>query len=649
MSDLEAPASTTPATESSPATAPAPASAWSTVPVDVLLALRAGALLGSSFTADAVAALLRCDSLAVLERLQQASDLGVTLVDAGADAFSLPPAVQAELTDSLMPALARAWRARLAASTPTTAATSGPVDATPVVAANTPAAAAEPAVAAAPAAATSPPAADTPAADASQPAAAAPEPVKPAAPEPVKPPPAPAPVKPEPVKPAAPEPVKPEPVKPAAPEPVKPAPAPVKPEPVKPSATPEPTLELTLDQFTEIAADMFVTTDKPRVPPSSPPPTQKPQRTRDAGPMIPRLEDQGEHLDLDFLSIAREAADRGDTRTASETLRRALGQLGARPASAAHLRLRILGQIELGRLQWQAAGPELGFTLNQALGTLDAVRAEFGADASSDIAVELSQVIAGVCFDLGDMGSLARAFEELTVASRLLQSEGETLRAARLLNEQAAVLMRMGEVSRAKDLLRDSRAVFSARDPEDPVTTRELAETDHLMAWLPLYGTMVAGREQEGYRMGLERAAAAERGFRRLDDSRELARVWETMGRLERHMQRFEEAMQHLVAAGEVQHRLGDLTGLGRTMEAMSDVLGQIGRHAEAIELLRESVRFNHDKGSLIGLFFNRRAFTDLAVRLGADPAHAGALGELARQLGTAERDVELGRSRSMA
>ena len=564
MSDTEAPASPEPAVEASPATPPAPASAWSTVPVDVLLALRAGALLGSSFTADAVADLLRCDPLSVLERLQQAADLGVTLGDAGDDAFSLPPAVHAELTASLMPALARAWRARLERTdAPATASGEAPVVAavTVVVAVDAPASAA---------------------AD-------------------------------------------------------------------KPDVLPEPTVELTLDQFTEIDADMFVITDKPRVPPGSPPPTHPPPRTRDAAPMIPRLEDQGEHLQLDFLSVAREAADRGDTQTAAETLRRALGQLGARPASAAHLRLRILGQIELGRLQWQAAGPELGFTLNQALGTLDAVRAEFGADASSDIAVELSQVIAGVCFDLGDMGSLARAFEELTVASRLLQSEGETLRAARLLNEQAAVLMRMGEVSRAKDLLRDSRAVFSARDPEDPVTTRELAETDHLMAWLPLYGTMVAGREQEGYRMGLERAASAERGFRRLDDSRELARVWETMGRLERHMQRFEEAMQHLVAAGEIQHRLGDLTGLGRTMEAMSDVLGQIGRNAEAIQLLRESVRFNHDKGSLIGLFFNRRAFTDLAVRLGADPAHAGALGELARQLGVAERDVELGRSRAMA
>jgi tetratricopeptide (TPR) repeat protein len=211
------------------------------------------------------------------------------------------------------------------------------------------------------------------------------------------------------------------------------------------------------------------------------------------------------------------------------------------------------------------------------------------------------------------MASLERALEELAVASRLLQSEGETARAARLLNEQAAVLMRMGDALRAKELLRESRKVFQSLDQDDPVTLRELAETDHLTAWLPLYAAMVPGREQDGYRMALERAAAAERVYRRLDDVRELARVWETMGRLERLQRRHDEALRHLEAAAAAQTRLGDLTGLGRTTEAMSDVLNQCGREAEAIALLRESIRFNQEKGSLIGLFFNRRAFTDMA------------------------------------
>lgn len=544
---------------SSTSNPPPPDDAWRGLPFEVLRVLRAAALHGPAFTPESVAVVLRCEPVAVLERLQHAVDLGVPLGRADDGAFTLPAALHAALAATLLPALAHAWTPRPREEAPPA------VVALPVV---------------------------DPAIESSDVFAAAAEP----------------------------------------------EPAPDDSGDPGDSGDPD-----------EIDADMFVSTKPPALP-GSPPSNLALLRPRSEPQVFPRLGDAvDDGLQLDFLIVAREAADRGETQLAADTLRRALGQLGARPASAAHLRLRILGQIELGRLQWQAAGPELGFTLNQALGTLDAVRAEFGADASSDIAVELCQVIAGVCYDLGDLGSLARAGEELEVAGRLLQTEGETLRAARLLNDQAAVLMRMGEVTRAKDLLRESRKVFQSREADDPVTIRELAETDHLTAWLPLYAAMVPGREQEGYRMALERAAAAEQAYRKLDDNRELARVWETMGRLERHLERYEEAMQHLEAAGEIQSKLGDLTGLARTTEAMSDVLGQCGSDTEAIYLLRESVRFNHDKGSLIGLFFNRRAFTDLCVRLGSHPAHAAALQDLSRRLGQAEREVELGRSRSIA
>jgi len=390
----------------------------------------------------------------------------------------------------------------------------------------------------------------------------------------------------------------------------------------------------------EAAVYVMENVPRPETSTPPPPPPSASMRVRKGPRALPRPEadtDEGQ-LPHDFLLAAREAADRGEPGVAAETLQRALGLLGSHPTSPTHQRLRILAQIELGRLQWQAAGPELGFTLSQALGTLDAVRQEFGADASSDVVAELCQVIAGVCFDIGDTGSLERALEELAVASRLLHSEGETLRAARLLNEQAAVRMRMGDAMRAKELLRESRKVFQGRDQDDPVTMRELAETDHLTAWLPLYASMVPGREQDGYRMALERAGAAERVYRRLDDARELARVWETMGRIETLMQRHDEALQHLEAAASAQTRLGDLTGLGRTTEAMSDVLNKCGRAAEAIALLRESIRFNHEKGSLIGLFFNRRAFTEMVARLGELPDHAEVLQEVAMMLVTAER-----------
>jgi tetratricopeptide (TPR) repeat protein len=499
--------------------------AWRRLPFQVLRVLRAGAMLGPSFDLSGVSALLRCEPGRVLERLQQAADRGVRIVDDGEDRFTLPAALRAALMGATLPSLARVW------GRPAEAATS----------------------------------------EGQSFAALAAE------------------------------------------------------------------LTSVLD---EAAVYAMENVPRPESSTPPPPPPSASMRLRKGPRALPRPAEgaEEEQLALDFLTVAREAADRGEPEVAAGTLQRALDLLGSHPKTPTHQRLRILGQIELGRLQWQAAGPELGFTLSQALATLDAARQEFGADAPSDVVAELCQVIAGVCFDIGDMASLERALEELAVASRLLQSEGETARAARLLNEQAAVLMRMGDALRAKELLRESRKVFQSLDQDDPVTLRELAETDHLTAWLPLYAAMVPGREQDGYRMALERAAAAERVYRRLDDVRELARVWETMGRLERLQRRHDEALRHLEAAAAAQTRLGDLTGLGRTTEAMSDVLNQCGREAEAIALLRESIRFNQEKGSLIGLFFNRRAFTEMVVRLGTLPDHAEALQEVAVLLVTAER-----------
>ena len=568
------------------------------LPFEVLQVLRAAAVIGPVFEAKTIATLLGIDVLTVLERLQQAADLGVSLAGAGADKLAVPPELQSTLVASVLPALAEAWRQRVG---PTEPAAAAPVTESEPVQVEAVAVAAS--------------------SDATIPAEA-----------------------------------------PAAPASEAPTPeAAVEQAPAAPAGEPSIAEELAADAIEEVGSGVwdadvvFVVEDKPRAASGSPPPPPPNASLRERPAVkprvFPRLEEaqDEQHIALDFLALAREAADRGESQKAAETLQKALGQLGSKPTTAAHRRLRVLAQIELGRLQWQAAGPELGFTLSQALATLDAVRSEFDAADANDLAAELCQVIAGVCFDLGDMGSLARALDELAIAGRLLEAVGDTTRVARLLNEQAAVLMRMGETSRAKDLLRESRKVFQDRRTDDPVTVRELAETDHLTAWLPLYATMVAGREQDGYRLGHERAVAAEKAYRQLSDARELARVWETMGRLERHMKRYDEATQHLEAAAETQKRLGDLTGLARSTEALSEVLALCGREAEAIGLLRDSVQWNRDKGSLIGLFFNRRAFTDLVVRLAGQSAHTAALGELAVQLGTAEREVELGRSRALA
>lgn len=341
-----------------------------------------------------------------------------------------------------------------------------------------------------------------------------------------------------------------------------------------------------------------------------------------------------------YCAAARAADEAGAPQAAAQHVRRALAVLAELPASPGRRRLRARALIELGRLQWQSAGPELGSTLTEALATLEGVRQELGPGDPVTLYAELCQAIAGVCFDLGDLRSLERALEELSSASRALHAAGDATGAARLLNDQAAVYVRMGDPVRALHLLRESRQVFEASSAADPVVLRELAETDRLFARIPLHAQLRAGREQDGYTMGLDHALAAERAYRQLGDTRELARVWETMGRLELRKGRAERAGQRLQAALEVQMQLGDLTGLARTTEALSEVLAASGRDAEALTLLRDSVLFNREKGSPLGLALCRRAFDGLARRVAAREELGPALHQLAGLLDAAEGEL---------
>lgn len=341
-----------------------------------------------------------------------------------------------------------------------------------------------------------------------------------------------------------------------------------------------------------------------------------------------------------LCEAARRAAEMGAPQAAAQHAQNALSLLATLPASATRRLLRVQALIELGRLQWQSAGYEFGFTLTQAQATLDTARAELGADAPVVLAADLAQAIAGVCFDLGDPRSLERAHAELVAAGSMLQAAGDAIGAACLLNDQAAVLVRMGDPGRALQLLRQSRKVFDPHVNSDPVALRELAETEHLFARLPLHAQLRAGREAEGFEMGLDHARAAERAYRDLGEVRELGRVWETMGRLELRAGRTEAAKQRFDAAAEVQTQLGDLTGLAQTTEGLSQVLALLGRDAEAVTLLRDSVVFNRDKGSPLGLQRNRRAFTELSERLAQRAEHAAGLQEVAILLSAGEREL---------
>lgn len=384
-------------------------------------------------------------------------------------------------------------------------------------------------------------------------------------------------------------------------------------------------------------------------PAAAPPaPTARTVTTELDDPVVDELR-AAEHMrlagDLDaaaghMCEAARRTAEMGAPQAATQHALAALELLATLPGSAPRRQLRVQALLELGRVQWQSAGYEFGFTLAQARATLDAARAELDDEAPLELAVELAQATAGVHFDLGDPDSLRRARVELESASEMSRAAGDLTGAACLLNDQAAVQMRMGDSAGAVRLLRESREFFEARGVDDPIALRELAETDHLFARLPLSVRMHMGQEEAGYVMGLDFALAAERTYKALDDVRELARVWETMGRLELKRCRVQQARERLEAAVAAQTRIGDLMGLATTTEVLSQVLAWCGRNAEAVKLLRDSVVFNRDKGSPLGLMFDRGAFTALSSRLASLPAHADGLREVEVLLTAGEREL---------
>ncbi|WP_437319985.1 hypothetical protein [Sorangium sp. So ce385] len=345
-----------------------------------------------------------------------------------------------------------------------------------------------------------------------------------------------------------------------------------------------------------------------------------------------------------YRAAAAEAAAMGAYPQALSYGQKALALLDGLPATPARRRLRIGALAGIARVQWQAAGPDPAFTLVGALEVLDAARALLTQGDPPELHAEVAALIASVCYDIGDLRSLERALEELTTASRLLLDAGDALGSARLLNDQAAVYVRMGDPVRATHLLTESRRVFEERARVDPVARVELAETDHLFARIPLHVPARPGRESDALSMGIDHALAAERTYKQLGDTRELARVWETIGRLELRKGRLDRATQRLTAAIEAEEALGDLIGLARSTAALAEVLSAKGLHREALSLLAESMAMNLEKGSPLGLAYNRRALNALVPNISLQGEEAGLLRKIAAELAAAE--AALGRLR---
>jgi tetratricopeptide (TPR) repeat protein len=346
-----------------------------------------------------------------------------------------------------------------------------------------------------------------------------------------------------------------------------------------------------------------------------------------------------------YLAAVHEAAARGDARRAYDLAVQALQVLEELPTSPRRALLRAQLLLEMGGLQWHGALLGAPFTLQEALGSLEAAGASLPVEAPPEVVVRLAATTAGVCYDLGDLDSLQRALDELTQVSRRLLSAGEPLLAASLLNDQAAVYVRLGDPVRATHLLEESRQLFEGRlhaQPDEVVAIKELADTHHLLARLPLHASIRPGREMDAYMMSLEHARAAELAYQRLGQHEQLARVWETMGRLELQRGQHTAARERLSAALDLQQQLGDVIGLARSTAALANVCGMTGRLSEAVALLADSINLNFQKGSPLGLAVNRRAVEAL-VRTAAQEQGPeaerlrSAVAEIERRLAQAE------------
>jgi tetratricopeptide (TPR) repeat protein len=629
--------------------AAAPIYAWRALPPEVLRVLRAGALVGPGFEAELVAALLAVEPLDVLEALQRAADAGIPVEDLRDGRFHLPDALLDAVRASMLPSLMVAWHQRLAlllgvideeaapppdhaeGFAPTRRAAERELP-TLLGAERAPAIERAPAVERLPSMTLASTDGDGSPTQRGAPAS------------------------------------------PAGAEPAPAAPGSAEPAPGGPGIWPYEELFARVAESLGAPATIVdalpapprrvVEPPAPSVQPSpratEPPPTEAAtlsRRTRaaEAGPRsasAPRADDAraAGHLaaagELDagaerYFAAAQQAAAQGAYPQAFACASKALAMLEALPAAPRRRRLRARALLELGRLKWQASGPlthgadggEPAFTLAGALEAVEAASSALTADDPPELAAEAAQLVAGICYDIGDLPALTRALEELTTASRILLGAGDATGAARLLNDQAAVYVRLGDPVRATHLLTESRKIFEERAAADPDAAVEMAETDHLFARIPLHVPARPGREADALTMGLDHALAAERAYRRLGARRELGRVWETMGRLELRKGRLDRARQRLGAAVEIEEAIGDLVGLARSTAALSELLAASGRPGEALALLSDSVALNVEKGSPIGLAFNRRALD--ALGRGAGPSAERA--EVERRLVAAE------------
>lgn len=340
-----------------------------------------------------------------------------------------------------------------------------------------------------------------------------------------------------------------------------------------------------------------------------------------------------------LLAAMDEALSVGATEQALALGDRARLQLEQQPPTtlARQQRVRLLTRV--ARAQYHAVGRR--HALDVARATADAAAGLLRDDDPPALRARLDTLRARILYDQGSPAALEAALEILTDCARWLDDHGAPREAARLFNDQAAIWVRIGDVVRAHHLLEASRAVFARHAEHDPTARLELAETDHLIARLPLHVDAKPGRASDAIDMGVRHGESAAKGYASLDMPWEEARVWETLGRLELARGASAAALDRLHATAQRQQQLGDALGLAATVEALAEAMAADGQHLEALSLLRDSLALNAEKGSARGLAQVAETLTAFVAALSAE-----AQGALAEPITSLRADLALARTR---
>ncbi len=341
-----------------------------------------------------------------------------------------------------------------------------------------------------------------------------------------------------------------------------------------------------------------------------------------------------------YVVSAEQSASAGHHEAALGQAERGLELLARLPNSGARRAAQVDALLVIANSRWLSVGRGSDTTLEAALEPLDVAKPLLRDARDAPTMTRLAALYANICYDIGTPQSLERALRELTQTAKQLLDWNQPLLAAELLNDEAAIWVRIGDPVRAHHLLDRSREVFGRVVTTHPSALRELAETEHMMARLVLHARARAGREDDATRLGIEHALSSEEGYQSLGDQRQLARVRETLGRLETRLEHFDRALRYLSQARDAQLELGDAVGLARSSAALSEAFAHRGAPDRALDELRESVRLNVRKGSLVGLRFNLEALHRLLPGLPPELAEATASleGELQHLLAASYR-----------